>query len=173
MLDDAEYRKPLLDNLWKSSLTGLAIVDESGKFKHANPAFCRITEYAETELQTRTFQEITHPDDLKADVALANEVSRDERVEYDMRKRYLTKTGKVVWILLRVTRLQKPDGHFEFFIAQIAELDTEGFLPGQDIVVRPPSALVEFFRDNWKALLVVGSAAVFLLAEFIKFMKVH
>ena len=48
---------------------GMALVALDGTFSMVNTALCTITGYDHQELLARTFQDITHPDDLDADLS--------------------------------------------------------------------------------------------------------
>ena len=47
---------------------GMALVGLDGRWLRANPALCEILGYEEAELRELTFAEITHPDDLAANL---------------------------------------------------------------------------------------------------------
>lgn len=115
-----EQKNLILKILWERSLMGLAIIDEDGKFLKVNDALCTLLEYSEAELQEKTSQEVTHPSDTKSDMEMANRVATKQRRQYDMKKRFITKTGGIVWITLRVQPVFS-DGKFEFFLSQISE----------------------------------------------------
>ncbi len=50
-------------------------------------------------------QEITHPADLRTDVALAEELRTGALDTYSMEKRYIRKDGALVWVNLTVSGL--------------------------------------------------------------------
>ena len=50
--------------LTEFSPIGIALVSPIGKWISVNPALCRMLEYTSKELVTKTFQDITHADDL-------------------------------------------------------------------------------------------------------------
>lgn len=99
---------------------GMALVAADGRWISANPALCRITGYAEDELLARTFADITHPDDVDADAAQVARVLAGEIDTYDMDKRYVRRTGDVVWVHLSVSVVRPPSG--PYFIAQIQDI---------------------------------------------------
>ena len=154
-MSEAE-RASLLTILWDMSLIGAAVLTKDGKFAAANEAFCRITEYTEYELRERTFQQITHPDDLHADDAQAASVATGELKHYTMRKRYLTKTGRTVWVVLVVYPMEV-DGEFRRFVAQVSEvlslsaprLETT---PPPKPARLPPALALKAIRENWQWL---------------------
>ena len=63
---DAERR---FEATFDQAPIGLAHVAPDGTWLRANPRLCEILGYPYEELVQTTFQEITHPDDLEADVA--------------------------------------------------------------------------------------------------------
>lgn len=119
-----EQDKPALwDILWENAIGGIAIVHEDGTFLRANPAFCRIVEYSELELQEMSFADITMPGDRSIDQELAAEVADGKRETYDMVKSYLTKTRRPVWVHLRVVAY-RINGKFTYFLSQVFEMPT-------------------------------------------------
>lgn len=117
-----EQAQELLQSLVRHCLVGVACVcPKTGTFLSANPAFCDITEFSEVELKARTWMQITHPDDLKADVELARDVVAGDRPEYEMKKRYLTKFGRVRKICLRVVPVYVA-GELFCLLAQISKV---------------------------------------------------
>lgn len=115
------HKASLWDTLWDSAIGGIAIVDRDGSFLRANPAFCKIVEYSEVELQSMKFADITTPGDADADKEMAAEVAAGKRKSYDMIKSYITKTNRLVWVHLRVVPF-KVDGEFHYFISQVFEV---------------------------------------------------
>ena len=62
-----------------------------------NQAFCNMLGYSLTELQNRHWQGITHPDDLEMSQSLNKSLLTGERDSARVTKRYLHKSGAVVW----------------------------------------------------------------------------
>jgi PAS domain S-box-containing protein len=77
---------------------GVAHNTVSGRFEYANDAFCALVGYTLDELRTKTWQEITHPDDLAADLTLGQRVLEKKLPFYTTEKRYLRKDGTAVWV---------------------------------------------------------------------------
>lgn len=116
-----EHKSSLWDVLWENAIGGIAIMSADGKFIRANPAFCRIVEYSEPELQRMRFQDITAPGDISADQDMSEEVRLGKRQSYDMIKSYITKTNRLVWVHLRVVPFKVAD-EFHYFISQVFEV---------------------------------------------------
>ena len=93
----------------------MAVVAADHRFVRCNRAFCSLVGYANGELLQRTWQSITHPDDVKGDQSGADAVKADvNHPDYTVTKRYLTKRGEVVWINLFVRGIWE-DGKFECY----------------------------------------------------------
>jgi PAS domain S-box-containing protein len=112
----------LLRGSFDAAPIGKALVAPDGRFLRVNRSLCDLVGYSEAELLARTFQDITHPDDLDADLAFVRRMLADEIQTYQMEKRYFHKDGRVVWILLSVSLVRAADGAPLFFISQIQDV---------------------------------------------------
>ena len=101
---------------------GMALVSPQGRWVQVNRALCAIVGYSEGELLARTFQDVTHPDDLSADLGYVGQMLRGEIESYQMEKRYLHKQGHVVWVLLSVSLVRSADGVPLHFISQMQDI---------------------------------------------------
>lgn len=101
---------------------GMDLVDLQGRFLQVNAAFCELTGYTEQELLTGTFQDITHPDDLEADLALLGQLKAGEIPAYQMEKRYLRKDGRVIWGLVHASLVRDRHGAPLHTIGQIEDI---------------------------------------------------
>jgi PAS domain S-box-containing protein len=101
---------------------GMALVAPNGRWLKVNRAICDIVGYSEAELHVRTFQEITHPDDLAADLEYFNRLSAGEIRFYEMEKRYIHARGHFVTIWLSVSLVRDAQHQPLYFIAQIQDI---------------------------------------------------
>jgi PAS domain S-box-containing protein len=101
---------------------GMALVALDGRFVRVNRALCEIVGYTSAELTGLTFQAITHPDDLDADLALAGQLARGEIPRYQLGKRYVRKDGTAVDILLNASILRGGDGAPLNYIVQVEDI---------------------------------------------------
>ena len=101
---------------------GMALVAPDGRWLRVNQALCDLVGYTAEELLGKTFQDITHPDDLDADLGYARQMLANEIGAYQMEKRYFTKSGEVVWVLLSVSLVRDQDGTPRHFISQIQDI---------------------------------------------------
>jgi PAS domain S-box-containing protein len=101
---------------------GMALVALDGRFVRVNRALCEIVGYGSAELTGLTFQAITHPDDLDADLALLDQLARGEIPRYQLGKRYIRKDGTIVDIQLSTSILRSREGAPLYYIAQIEDI---------------------------------------------------
>jgi PAS domain S-box-containing protein len=101
---------------------GEAIVSVDGRFLQVNDALCRIVGYSQTELLAKTFQDLTHPDDLDTDLELVSQTLAGEMRDYQLEKRYLDNAGRTVWALLSVSLVRDQAGEPSYFISQIQDI---------------------------------------------------
>jgi len=101
---------------------GIALVAPDGRWLRVNQALCELVGYSEGELLEKTFQDITHPEDLETDLDYVRQVLAGEINSYQMEKRYVHKLGYVVWILLSVSLVRDDQGKPQHFISQIQDI---------------------------------------------------
>ncbi|MEZ0339893.1 EAL domain-containing protein [Mycobacterium sp. pV006] len=104
---------------------GMAVVGLDGRFLRTNRALRAMLGYNQRVLSGMTFQEITHPDDLDADLNLVAECLEGRRRSYRMDKRYVASDGRVVWCALTVVLVHAPRERPLCFVAQIVDVTTE------------------------------------------------
>ncbi|HEX9154302.1 MAG TPA: PAS domain S-box protein, partial [Nitrospira sp.] len=87
--------------LYEQAPLGIGILDSvTGQFQQINNKYCEITGYSGEEMLARTFQLITHPDDVEADVNNMARLLNGEINTFQMDKRYIRKDGSTVWVNL-------------------------------------------------------------------------
>jgi PAS domain S-box-containing protein len=88
----------------------MALVGEDFRLSEVNDAFCRLIGYSAHELAGLTFSDITHPDDVDAGLRLARKVFAGELRSFSIDKRYVRKSGEVIWVGLTVSVIRDDAG---------------------------------------------------------------
>jgi len=101
---------------------GIAHVSPDGRWLRVNQKLCDILGYSESELMRMTFQEITHPDDLPADLAETAKLRCGELRTFSMEKRYIRKDKSHVWVNLTVSGPRDKEGRLKHFISLVEEI---------------------------------------------------
>lgn len=119
-LRDSEERFRLT---FQQAAVGMAHVAEDGHWLRINQKICEISGYTEAELLQMRFQDITHPDDLAADVEQANQVIEGTLDQYSMEKRYIRKNGSPVWVDLTVSAVRDTENRLKYFVAVVQDIN--------------------------------------------------
>ena len=133
----SHLRLPETADLWQLTMehspVGMAIVAPNGDFVMANVALCDMLGHDPDVMSTLSFQEITHPDDLAADLRLVERALAGEISSYRITKRYFRADGSILVGDLSVALLRDADGAPIHFISQIADLtEREAFVERLD-----------------------------------------
>jgi PAS domain S-box-containing protein len=107
---------------FNQAAVGIAHVALDGHWLRVNQKLCDIVCYSYEELRQKTFQEITHPDDLEVDLAYAQQLLAGEIQTYSMEKRYIRKDGSLIWIYLTASLVRKSEGTPDYFIAVVQDI---------------------------------------------------
>jgi len=118
---ELEESRQTFKNAFDYSAIGIALVSMEGRWLDVNQAVCNMLGYTKEELLERTFQEITHPDDLDQDIDYVNQLLHGRMETYQMEKRYFRKDGQIVWVLLSVS-LVKQHNEVAYFVSQIMDI---------------------------------------------------
>jgi PAS domain S-box-containing protein len=112
--EQKQYEEALRDSqeqfkaTFEQAAVGIAHVDLDGRWIRVNQKLCEIVGYSAAELRDRTFQDLTHPDDLKADLAYVQQLIAGKVETYSIEKRYFHKSGQIVWVELTASLVRKP-----------------------------------------------------------------
>jgi two-component system, cell cycle sensor histidine kinase and response regulator CckA len=141
---------------------GEAIVATDGRFLEVNSALCEILGYPKAELVAKTFQDLTHPDDLAADLELVRQTLEGKRRSFHMAKRYLHPLGRIVWAHLSVSLVREADGEPSYFISQIQDITEQR--NAQEAVAQSEARLAEAQHivrvGSWEADFATGAIAI-------------
>lgn len=107
---------------FEKSLIGMCVVAPGGRFLMCNPALCQMLGRDDDELSGLTWQEVTHPADLQADLALVAGVLAGESTGFRLLKRFIRKDGAVVWGDLTTAVLNDADGQESLWISQVVDV---------------------------------------------------
>jgi len=109
-------------NTFEQAAVGVAHVGIDGSWLKVNRRLCDMLGYSHEELLTKTFQDITHPADLEANLHYVEQVLNGEIECYDMEKRYFRKDGEIIWTNLTVSLVLKEDDSPDYFISVVEDI---------------------------------------------------
>lgn len=107
----------------EQAAVGITLVGLDGRFLLVNGKFCDICGYGESELLTKSFEDITHPDDLASSRDAMRRMRTGETKFVTAETRYVRKDGKPVWVDITSVLTRKPSGEPDHFIAVVENID--------------------------------------------------
>ena len=107
---------------FEQAAVGIALVAPDGRWLRVNQRLCDITGYSREELLQRSFQDITPPDDMEADMEHVRRLLAGEAETYSMEKRYIRRNGTEVWVMLTVRLIRKHSAEPDYFISVIEDI---------------------------------------------------
>ena len=99
----------------------MAISTPDGRFVSVNSALCDLLGYTEEEMLSQEIV-ITHPDDLRLNRQLRKAIEDSDVPSLTMEKRYLHKSGQVIFGLLNLAPIRDQEGRIIRLIAQVVDL---------------------------------------------------
>lgn len=112
----------LLRSFYELGMVGLAITSPDKGWLRVNQYLCNMLEYSEQELHRMSWAQLTYPEDLAADEAQFVRLLANEIDGYELDKRFLTRSGKVVPARLVVRCVRKTDGSVDYVTAMVEDV---------------------------------------------------
>lgn len=114
-----DFTDSLADFVWKHNASPMCFVSTDGQILKANPAFADLLGYTTKELEQTTVRRITHPEDIDAESQMVDDILLGRIEEFRTDKRYISKTGVVLWIkLVQTLVVDRDTGEKMFFLSQ-------------------------------------------------------
>ncbi|SFQ64585.1 PAS domain S-box-containing protein [Roseivivax halotolerans] len=123
--NEVRESEQLFRSTFENAAVGIAHVARDGTWLRANHKLSEILGYTPAELEQITFQDITHQDDLDADLQLLEKVIQGQIDDYVIEKRYVHKHGHTIWAILSVGAVRNDDGSIERFISTINDISAQ------------------------------------------------
>lgn len=109
--------------IFNQAPVGIAKIDTvTGNFITVNNEYGKIIGYSNQELLETNFQTITHPNDLELDLSKMTELKNGLINDFHIEKRYIHKSGNIVWVNLFVATLWKKNNTVINHIAIVEDI---------------------------------------------------
>lgn len=109
--------------IFEEAPIGMAVIALDERFLQVNARFCQMVGYTETELIKRTAEDITYHEDIEVGRQLAHALL-DGKERYTGEKRYVHKSGEVLWVSRTACLVREKEGtphHFILMVEDISE----------------------------------------------------
>lgn len=116
-LSDERYRATV-----ENAAVGVCNSSPDGRYIYANRKYCEIVGYELLELLQQSWQELTHPSDLEADLKLVQRVRIGEIPSYTLEKRFIRKDGSIAWVSQSGSLLKDADDKIALGVSVIVDI---------------------------------------------------
>lgn len=108
-------------NVFENTPIGKSLTSFDGKLI-VNKAYCDIVGYSADELSDLNWEKITHPDDIEESQSVISSLFAGEKNLYRYQKRYIHKSGKIVWTDVNMFLQRNRTGKPLYFITSISDI---------------------------------------------------
>jgi PAS domain S-box-containing protein len=133
---------------------GMALVGLHGDFLQVNRSLCAMLGYPERELLKKTFQDLTHPEDLEVGLELFHELISGAREFGWLEKRYVRKDGHTIWAQLSTAVVRDAAGKVRYLVSQIQDI-TERH-EAEQMLAEEEARFRAIFEGTGDALVITG-----------------
>ena len=119
---DAHAAARLFETAFSAAPTGMALVGLDGRWLRVNPSLCRTLGFSEEQLCERTFQQVTHADDLAPELAHVEDLLVGRADAYAMEKRFVAANGGLVHASLSVSLVRDERGRPLHFLSHVVDV---------------------------------------------------
>ena len=109
-------------NAFEYAAIGMVLVSPDSRLLKANDSLYQMLGYSQKELESMTWQDISHPDDVDTGNEQMRRMLTGEIDSCQFEKRYLHKRGHVVWALLSFSLVRDAADRPLHFISQIQDI---------------------------------------------------
>ncbi|RLD04906.1 MAG: hypothetical protein DRI65_09880, partial [Chloroflexota bacterium] len=95
--ESEEKLRLMIDN----SPIGFSATDMKGYFIDLNPAMCHMVGYSKSELISKHYSQISHPDENDKNKELYQSLVKGEIAYFDLEKKYIHKNGDIIHVRIR------------------------------------------------------------------------
>lgn len=124
--DDLQLRivesEAMFNDAFENAPIGQAIVGVDGCILRVNETFAGMLDRSATEMRGLNFRDITHPEDIEADLEQFDQVLDNKRNGYCLEKRYLRRDGSCLDARLAVSAIRDDQGRAVRFFAHVEDV---------------------------------------------------
>lgn len=119
LLSDSEQR---FRASFENAAVGASMANLKGQFTKVNRFLCHMLGYPEDELLSKTFSEVTHPDDVQIGLNAMKRMLSGELNYTSFEKRYIRKDGQMINVVISPAIIRGNDGTPLYFVALFQDI---------------------------------------------------
>ncbi|MHA2009627.1 MAG: PAS domain S-box protein [Promethearchaeota archaeon] len=138
---------------FEQAAVGIVHIASDGTFLKINQRFCEIVKYSYEEMLSRTFNDITHPEDLHKDLTFINLMLMGKIFNYSLEKRCICGDGSMVWVNLTVSLVHDEAGEPKYFISVVEDISEK---KAAEIKLQESEENYRLFIENFQGIAFKG-----------------
>lgn len=147
-LEESEIK---FKTIFDQASVGIAQMDSlTGNFIQINNKYCEMLGYTPSEMKSKNFQSVTHPDDLEASLSYMEKLKEGKIREYSIEKRYLTKSGGIFWGNLSISPFWEPNQKITTHISIVEDITLRK--ENEDLIQKSELRFKSLFNNSPVAL---------------------
>jgi PAS domain S-box-containing protein len=107
--------------LFENRIAGVMMTSLDKRWLRVNDRWCEMTGYSREELLSLDWAQMTHPEDLDADVAQFQRLVSGEIRDYTLQKRFVRKNGDILYAEISAASVRGADGKLKHFVAMAVD----------------------------------------------------
>jgi PAS domain S-box-containing protein len=107
---------------FENAAIGASMVNLKGEFIKVNSSLCEMLGYSEEELLSRTFSDVTHPDDVQIGLDAVKSMLSGEMTYSVFEKRYVRKGGELINVIISPALVRDSDENPLHFVALFQDI---------------------------------------------------
>jgi PAS domain S-box-containing protein len=144
-----------LYRFFEHSNIGLCVVNRQNQIIEYNDALIKLLGYSGEELESLSNTDLTHPDDLEAEIALYRQkIEREQDNSYTIEKRIKRKDGTYIWAKVTASHIRDKKGHLQYGVGIIEDIterkETEARLLESEERFRIVSEMVSDYAYSYR-----------------------
>lgn len=103
-------------------IVGVAVSSPERQWLEVNDRLCQILGYSREQLMTKTWSDLTHPEDLPANQALFASALAGALDSYSLEKRFIRKDGEIIFTNTSAQCVRRADRSVDYFVTVIQDI---------------------------------------------------
>jgi len=150
--EQRQSERAWLETFFDLPFIGICITSPGSKrWVRFNDRLCEILGYSRQQLENLAWTEVTHPDDIDADLAHFDQVMRGETDGYAMDKRFVRRDGATVYANIDVRAIRNDDRSVAYFIATVQDISRRKLA---ELELKREKELLQAIVDNVPVMVV-------------------
>ena len=122
MESELRASEELFRNAFVAGNAGMALISPDNRYLSVNNSLCEMVGYTRDELMKKKWTDLTHPEDLESNVGEVEALLAGDRPPYHLTKRYIHKSGRIIWVEISDSVVRRPDGVPLYIVTQIQDV---------------------------------------------------